>query len=77
MAAEGGKDTKYGTVTTSGKIIPTDEPVFLLRAQDILAPAVVRYYAALRASIGDHEAAKEIMRIADSMERWSRRKYPD
>lgn len=38
------QNTKYGRVTTERGNIPPDEPVFILRAQDALAPlAVVAY----------------------------------
>ena len=55
-----------------------DEPIFVLRAQDVLAAGVVRAWAeqAARAGCGDakvHEARE----IADAMERWPIRKVPD
>lgn len=39
--------SKYGRITAEFKNIPEEEPVFLLRAQDILAPAAVETYANL------------------------------
>jgi hypothetical protein len=38
---------KYGTVTSSEKSIPADEPVFILRGKDALAPAAIENYAQL------------------------------
>ena len=72
-------DTKYGQVTTSEKDIPEGEPVFILRGQDKLAPAVVRLYADLveLAGCGPTMSRAEIRMFADRMERWQPRKLPD
>ena len=35
----------YDRIQDPAHIIPEDEPVFLLRAQDIVAPGVVRHWA--------------------------------
>lgn len=39
------RDVKFGTVTTGNGNIPADEPVFVLRAQDVLALIILRDYA--------------------------------
>lgn len=70
-------DTKYGRITVEGKKIPEGEPLFLLRGQDKLAGAAVRYYASLVAASGDPSGAREIMKCADDMEKWPNKKYPD
>jgi hypothetical protein len=38
---------KYGRVTAELKNLPEDEPVFILRAKDALAPIAVELYASL------------------------------
>lgn len=68
---------KYGGVKTEKGDIPEDEPVFILRAQDVFSPTVVRFYATLRASIEDFDGAKECHDFAEVMEAWPKRKIPD
>jgi len=41
-----GYDSKYGRVTTEHGDIPDDEPVFVFRARDLLAPDAIDAYAA-------------------------------
>lgn len=65
------------------------EPIFVLRAQDILAPQLVREWARLlkiRAGAGLESAelsrrmlakAQEAEKLACVMEDWPKRKYPD
>jgi hypothetical protein len=55
-----------------------DEPIFVLRAQDVLAPDLVRGWAE-RAERAGCAAAKvtEARAIADAMERWPGRRLPD
>ncbi len=56
---------------------PPDEPLFLLRGQDELAPAAVAFYfdhwlaAGLPMELGHKE------RFIEAMERWQPRKLPD
>lgn len=64
----------------SGKI-PQDEPVFLIRGQDLAAPAALRCYAmeAARNGAADDLVAATLNH-AREMERWQatrRRKTPD
>ena len=61
--------------------IPQDEPVFLIRAQDITAPDVVRYWAqkALAAN-ADGKIVATAMVQAERMQRWQEEhgsKVPD
>jgi hypothetical protein len=59
-------------------VIPEDEPVFLLRGQDIFAARVVRFWAALVAQHdGDPAIVTAAMNIADEMDKWGPHKTPD
>ena len=60
---------------------PPDEPLFLLRGQDVLAGELVHTYAQM---VRDHPQpsvraldADRIDAIADAMDNWTPRKYPD
>lgn len=61
-----------------GKAHP-DEPVFILRAQDLHAPYAVRHWIeAAAVMLGyDHPKVQEAMQLASDMEKWPRRKLPD
>lgn len=52
--------------------IPDDEPVFLIRGSDAIAPVVVREYARLhlRQEGADPEFSRQITEHAAEMERW-------
>ena len=54
------------------------EPIFVLRAQDKLAPALVRLWAE-RAAVNGCDPAKvlEAGDISREMEKWEPRKFPD
>ncbi len=55
-----------------------DEPLFVLRAQDKLAPVLIRLWASLAEMGGLHPAkARDARLIADEMELWPNRKMPD
>jgi hypothetical protein len=55
-----------------------DEPLFVLRAQDKLAPIVIRLWAELAAFNGAGlEKVHEAKRLAFEMEQWPSRKFPD
>lgn len=55
-----------------------DEPLFVLRAQDKLAPIVIRLWAELAAFNGAGlEKVHEAKRLAFEMEQWPNRKMPD
>lgn len=54
------------------------EPIFVLRAQDRLAAAVVRFWADEAERAGANAAkVAEAREVADAMERWPARKLPD
>lgn len=55
-------DGKYGEITTSKKQLHPGEPVFLLRAQDPLAPEAIRFYADICKQVGCHPAHVEAAR---------------
>lgn len=59
-----------------------NEPIFVLRAQDIIAPEIVREWAFRAKKAGaPREKVDEARRLADQMEDWQiendRRKVPD
>lgn len=60
-----------------GKAAP-DEPVFILRAQDIHAAGLVEQWAQLAEEDGcPHNKVSEARALADQMRKWPNRKYPD
>jgi hypothetical protein len=55
-----------------------NEPLFVLRGQDTLAPLVVEFWAKLAFQKGVPLAKRlEARRLADQMKRWPERKVPD
>lgn len=56
-----------------------DEPVFVLRGQDVIAPAIVEAWADLAESVGSIGANKllEARMVARKMREWPNRKLPD
>jgi hypothetical protein len=55
-----------------------NEPLFVLRAQDKLAPVIVRIWAELAAANGvGLEKVHEAKRLAYEMEQWPARRLPD
>lgn len=65
-----GTKTNPGQFDCYAKLDP-DEPYFVLRAKDVLAPGLVRRWSALAANIdGDREKVAEAGRVAHDMERW-------
>lgn len=74
----------YDRIQDPEHIIPEDEPVFLLRAQDKFAVAAVRHYAdSIAADTLAPSASQDISKLArqwaDTMEDYAREhgKYPD
>jgi predicted PhzF superfamily epimerase YddE/YHI9 len=73
---------KFGRDDYEGKAlakkVPEEEPVFLLRAQDQCAAAVIRYYAALNELHEGDPAISEAARAqADAFDEWSIKKRAD
>lgn len=55
----------YNRIQDPESKIPADEPVFLLRAQDVTAPEVVRFWAERARQVGADES------ITDLADNWS------
>lgn len=73
-----GKYLDFDITKPDGTKIPHDEPVFILRAQDLLAPVAVMQYADLYEAVtGDSHHAGTIRAFAKSMTTWTPRKLPD
>jgi len=73
-----GKYSRVVVTKMDGTTIPEDEPVFVLRAQDILAPIAVNFYAdLLEATTGNHQEGERARNFALLMANWSPRKVPD
>ncbi|KKN61945.1 hypothetical protein LCGC14_0517140 [marine sediment metagenome] len=71
-------DAKYGEITTEKKEIPITEPVFLIRAQDVLSGPTVRDYAILYlATTNDKLGFNRIIDVANQMDMWHFKKVPD
>lgn len=67
---------KYNQAEDIGDFIPADEPVFVLRAQDIHAAETVRFWAdKVRAS--NPELAEKVFQHSLEMDRWPIKKEPD
>jgi len=64
-------DYNQRIIDTAGKI-PDDEPVFLLRAQDVYAPSTLRFYAKLLDEDGNREMADELRLHARQMVIWQK-----
>jgi hypothetical protein len=68
--------TKHNSISLSKA--QDDEPIFVLRAQDRLAPDLVRGWAAQAERAGCPAAkVQEARAVAEAMERWPARKLPD
>jgi len=61
--------------------VADDEPVFVLRGKDRLAPRVIRYWADRASNLGiDGRKIDEALKLAHDMEEWQEKngcKYPD
>lgn len=72
--------TGYVSITTNGttRLVPEEEPVFLLRGQDMLASQAVRAWAiqAERNHL-DETMVRSAYEIADAMDAWPVKKMPD
>lgn len=59
-----------------------DEPLFILRGQDMIAPSVVRYWAQMYREVArpgewNDDKHKEALGIAVRMDNWKTHKIPD
>ena len=58
--------------------ISDDEPIFVLRAQDLLAPMIIRLWAEAAQHLGiSDERYNEAIDAVEQMESWPTRKFPD
>jgi len=72
----------YNRIQDPSHIIPEDEPVFLLRGQDIAAPDTVNWWATLVENLPghNHEIADMARSQAKAMKEWQKihgMKVPD
>lgn len=67
----------YDRIQDPAGLIPADEPVFLLRAQDELACKAVAYYASLCEQAQAPEVAAKARAHSDLMAAWPKKKVPD
>ena len=69
------RDTKYGDVQVMG--IGDEEPIFILRAQDVFAIHVLKVYRGLRESSGDIPGVQSVQASIDAFGNWVYKKVPD
>lgn len=71
----------YDRIQDPAGLIGEDEPVFLLRAKDLLAPGTLRYWAKeLDRHDGDPRTIERVLAFAEEMENWQHKhgaKIPD
>lgn len=68
----------YDRIQDPAGLIPEDEPVFILRGQDIYAAAAVEFYAGMvEAAGGDPEIVRLSREQILRMRNWPKRKMPD
>jgi len=68
----------YSRLQDPEGLIPQDEPVFLLRAQDIAASFAVRSWAQRLDQLGgDQKMVRAALGVAQEMEDWPVKKMPD
>ena len=78
------EDDKYNDrIIDTEDLIPDDEPVFLIRAQDILSGDIVREYATKYEGISNQlgmdnsEKVKSIRKHSRLMDEWKKKKLAD
>jgi len=68
----------YQNLEELDKKIPKNEPVFVLRGQDLAAADTVRFYAQRNAELnGNAEVTKTSIQHAAKMDRWPKKKLAD
>lgn len=68
----------YDRIQDPAMLIPKDEPVFLLRAQDKCAAATVLFWANMAMNLGAKPVIVSLARQqAERMEKWRKHKVPD
>jgi hypothetical protein len=61
-----GYDRKYGDVSTTEGYIPSDEPVFMLRARDVCSVGTIAHYLALSIEAGSSKEHLDL--VLDSVD---------
>lgn len=71
------KKLELSTPTSCLNKAGSDEPVFVLRAKDALAPITIQHWATM--AEGKHEEQKiaEARKLADEMVEWRKRNVPE
>jgi len=65
----------YNRIQDPSGLIPEDEPVFLIRAQDVCGPMALEAWAKQNDLIGgDPELSAAVLRQAEKMRDWQRTK---
>jgi hypothetical protein len=68
----------YNRIQDPAGLIPEDEPVFLIRGQDLVGAEAVRAYAFLHQNHGGSDTVYEsAMKHAHAMESWAKKKLAD
>lgn len=71
---------KYNRIQDPAKKIGEDEPVFLIRSQDVFAPRVIAFWADLVDQAGGEKKAEEIREFVEQIKDWQSKnstKIPD
>jgi hypothetical protein len=64
-------ETKYGRVTLEHSTIPDDEPVFVLRARDVLTLTILNLYRDLCVGVGSSVAHVDgVDEAIEAMQAW-------
>lgn len=77
---DAGRAPAVNSITTNGttRLIPDDEPVFLVRGQDVNGGGTVRFWANMALGSGaDPEIVRVAREHADKMDAWPKKKVPD
>ena len=69
--------TDYNRIQDPAGLIPVDEPVFLLRAQDKIAWHIVKIYGWCAELAGLHDIARVTKDWSNVMRDWPVKKNPD
>jgi hypothetical protein len=69
----------YNRIQDPAGLIPEDEPVFLVRGQDVLGASTARFWAdeAELSQKVDAKLISVVRDLADKMEAWPKKKVPD
>ena len=71
------KRAELATPTSCLNKAAPDEPIFVLRAKDVLAPMTIRHWATMAYQEHEPEKLKEALSLADQMDQWRAKNFPD